>query len=154
VGLSPSNHGTALPAVTGGDCNPSSHQQATGSRFLEALDTGAETPAGAESGADHRRRAVAEAPRRRSARPTPPTTSPSAARPVGYAIVADALTHDVPAVRSRTPLTTCLQPFRPGVDPATSATDHAACLGYAGDDTHNTADVAEEPPLAQHAYAR
>jgi hypothetical protein len=64
------------------------------------------------------------------------------------------LTHDGPAVRSRTPLTTCLQPFQPGVDPATSATDHAAFLAHAGDDTGHTADVAEEPPLAPYAYAR
>jgi triacylglycerol esterase/lipase EstA (alpha/beta hydrolase family) len=174
VGLSPSNHGTLDSAVTCGDCNPSFHQQATGSQFLEALNSGAETFAGIDY-------TVAYTALDEVVVPNTPGVASSALRtgdgaianiatqevcpanaadhfaigsydPVGYAIVADALTHDGPAVRSRIPLSTCLQAFQPGVSTLTFATDYAAFVAYAGDSEGNAPDVAEEPALAPYVY--
>jgi hypothetical protein len=174
VGLSPSNHGTLDSAVTCGDCNPSFHQQATGSHFLEALNSGAETFAGIDY-------TVAYTALDEVVVPNTPGVASSALRtgdgaianiatqevcpanaadhfaigsydPVGYAIVADALTHDGPAVRSRIPLSTCLQAFQPGVDALTFAPDHAGFVAYAGDSAGNAPDVAEEPALAPYVY--
>ena len=176
VGLSPSNHGTLDSALTCGDCNPSFHQQATGSRFLEALNSGAETFEGIDYTVAYTYADEIVVP---NAPPTPSsalTTGDGAIAniatqevcpanaadhfaigsydPVGWAIVADALGHGGPAVRARIPLTTCAQVLMPGVDPATFATDYAAFVAYAGDDTGDAPDVAEEPALAPYVYRR
>ncbi|MGX5654323.1 esterase/lipase family protein [Geodermatophilus nigrescens] len=174
VGLSPSNHGTALSEVTCGDCNPAFHQQAAGSAFLAALNSGAETFAGVDY-------TVAYTALDEVVVPNTPGTASSALRtgdgaisniatqevcpanaadhfaigshdPVGYAIALDALTHDGPAVRSRIPLGACLQPFQPGVDPLTFAPTYAGFLAYATDSAGNAPDVPEEPALAPYVY--
>ena len=49
---------------------------------------------------------------------------------------------------------TCLQPFQPGVDPATFATDYAAFVAYAVDSSGNAADVPAEPALKPYVFAR
>ncbi len=58
-----------------------------------------------------------------------------------------------PAVRTRIPITTCAQPFQPGVDPATFAADVAGLVTYAGNPAGNAPDVPEEPPLRPYVVA-
>jgi hypothetical protein len=176
VGLSPSNHGTVLSDVTCGDCNPAFHQQASQSQFLRALNSGAETFAGIDYTVAYTRLDEVVVP---NAGPAPssalrtgqgaianialqdvcPTNTADhfaigSYDAVGFAIVADALGHPGPAVRARIPLTTCAQPFQPGVDPATFATDFAGLLAYAGNSAGNAPDVPEEPPLKPYVFAR
>jgi hypothetical protein len=177
VGLSPSNHGTVVAdAACGGECNPSFHQQASRSRFLQALNSGAETFAGIDYTVAYTRLDEVVVP---NAGPAPNSAlrtgqgrvanialqevCPANAADhfaigsydaVGYAIVVDALRNDGPAVRSRIPLTACAQPFQPGVDPATFVRDYAAMLAYAGNSEGNAADVPEEPALRPYVLAR
>jgi triacylglycerol esterase/lipase EstA (alpha/beta hydrolase family) len=176
VGLSPSNHGTVVAdgACAAADCTPANHQQASQSRFLAALNSGAETFAGIDY-------TVAYTVSDEIVVPNTPPAPSSALRagqgsianialqevcpantadhfaigsydPVGYAIVVDALSHDGPADRSRISALTCTRLFPPGVDPATFAADHTAMVRYAGNSEGDAAEVPEEPPLA--AYAR
>lgn len=177
VGLSPSNHGTVLSDVSCEQpCNPAFHQQASQSQFLRALNSGAETFAGIDYTVAYTRLDEVVVP---NAGPAPssalrtgegrianialqdvcPTNTADhfvigSYDAVGFAIVADALGHAGPAVRSRIPLTTCAQPFQPGVDPATFATDFAGLIAYAGDSAGNAPDVAEEPALKPYVFAR
>lgn len=177
VGLSPSNHGTLdADLACQGSCNPAFHQQASQSQFLRALNSGAETFAGIDYTVAYTRLDEVVVPN------TGPTPS-SALRTgkgrianialqdicptniadhfaigsfdaVGFAIVADALGHPGPAVRTRIPLSTCAQPVQPGVNPATFPADFAGLLAYAGNPAGNAPDVPEEPPLRPYVFAR
>ncbi|WP_346622104.1 lipase [Blastococcus montanus] len=177
IGLSPSNHGTVLADVScEQECTPANHQQASLSRFMQALNSGAETFAGIDY-------TVAYTATDEIVVPNTPPNASSALRtgdgrianialqevcpanaadhfaigsydPVGYAIVADALAHDGPAVRSRIPLTVCAQVLHPGVDPVTFASDHAGMVRYATDSTGDAAETPAEPPLAPYVFPR
>jgi triacylglycerol esterase/lipase EstA (alpha/beta hydrolase family) len=176
VGLSPSNHGTVLSDVTCGNCNPAFHQQASQAQFLRALNSGAETCRGVDYTVAYTRLDEVVVP---NTGPAPssalrtgegrianialqdvcPTNAADhfaigSYDAVGFAIVADALAHPGPAVRTRIPVTTCAQPFQPGVNPATFATDYAGLLAYAGDPAGNAPDVPEEPPLRPYVFGR
>ena len=177
VGLSPSNHGTVLSDVTcERPCNPAFHQQASQSQFLRALNSGAETFHGIDYTVAYTRLDEVVVP---NVGPTPssalrtgdgrianialqdvcPTNTAEhfaigSFDAVGFAIVADALGHPGPAVRTRIPLTTCAQPFQPGVNPATFAADFAGLLAYAGNPAGNAPDVPDEPPLKPYVFAR
>lgn len=177
VGLSPSNHGTVLagPVCLPG-CNPAFHQQATRSQFLRALNSGAETFRGVDYTVAYTRLDEVVVP---NAGPAPssalrtgqgrianialqdvcPTNladhfAIGSFDAVGFAIVADALGHDGPAVRNRIPLATCAQPFQPGVDPATFLTDFAALVAYAANPAGNAPNVPAEPPLRPYVFGR
>ena len=177
VGLSPSNHGTVLAdAACQQDCNPAFHQQASQSQFVRALNSGAETFRGIDYTVAYTRLDEVVVPNFGPAPSSalrtghgqianialqdvcPTNTADHFAigsfDAVGFAIVADALGHPGPAVRTRIPLTTCAQPFQPGVNPATFATDFAGLLAYAGNPAGNAPDVPEEPPLRPYVFAR
>jgi triacylglycerol esterase/lipase EstA (alpha/beta hydrolase family) len=176
VGLSPSNHGTTVADLAcQASCNPSFWQQRSISAFTAALNSRAETFAGISYTVAYTRLdevVVPNAgPRPSSALTTgtgrianvatqdvcPANTADHFAigsyDAVGYAIAMDALTHPGPAVAARISGSVCLQPFQPGVDPLTFATDYAAFLAYAGDSTGNAPDVAAEPPLKRYVFA-
>ncbi|TFV64500.1 lipase [Geodermatophilus sp. DF01-2] len=178
VGLSPSNHGTVVAdaACAAADCTPANHQQASQSRFLAALNSGAETFAGIDYTVAYTVADEIVVPN------TPPAPSsalytgegtianialqevcPANAAdhfaigsydPVGYAIVVDALEHDGPAERSRISPLTCARLFQPGVDPATFAADYTAMVRYAGNSEGDAAEVPDEPPLAPYVRER
>jgi triacylglycerol esterase/lipase EstA (alpha/beta hydrolase family) len=176
IGLSPSNHGTAVADVACQlSCNPSFWQQRSISAFIAALNSGAETFAGISYTVAYTRLDQVVVP---NAGPRPSsglTTGGGAVATiatqdvcpantadhfaigsydaVGYAIAMDALTHPGPAVPARIARSVCLQPFQPGVDPATFATDYAAFVAYAGDSDGNAADVPAEPPLKPYVFA-
>lgn len=173
VGLSASNHGTVDADVACAlSCNPSFHQQASQSRFLQALNSGAESFAGIDYTVAYTQDDEVVVP---NAGPAPSSALRTGAGvianialqevcpghladhftigssdAVGYAIVVDALDHDGPAVLSRIDRTVCAQPFQPGVDPATAIPDFAAMIAYAGDPAGNAPDVPVEPPLAPY----
>jgi triacylglycerol esterase/lipase EstA (alpha/beta hydrolase family) len=177
VGLSPSNHGTVVAdAACGGSCNPSFHQQASRSRFLQALNSGAETFAGIDYTVAYTNVDEVVVPNAGPAASSTLRTGQGRIAnialqqvcpanvadhfaigsydAVGYAIVVDALRNDGPAVRSRIPLTACAQPFQPGVDPATFLRDYTAMVAYAGNSEGNAADVPAEPVLRPYVFAR
>jgi triacylglycerol esterase/lipase EstA (alpha/beta hydrolase family) len=72
---------------------------------------------------------------------------------VGYALALDAMTHAGPADASRVDRSVCTQPFQPGVNPATFATDYAAYLAAAGNGVTRARQVSAEPRLACYVYA-
>jgi triacylglycerol esterase/lipase EstA (alpha/beta hydrolase family) len=177
IGLSPSNHGTVLADVScDRPCTPANHQQASQSRFTAALNSGAETFAGIDYTVAYTYTDEIVVPN------TPPNPS-SALRtgngrianialqevcptntadhfaigsfdPVGYAVVADALAHDGPAVRDRISRTVCAEVTQPGVDRATFPADFAAMIRYATDSQGNAAKTPTEPPLRPYVFAR
>jgi len=72
---------------------------------------------------------------------------------VGYALALDAMTHAGPADASRIDRSVCTQPFQPGVNPATFATDYAAYLAAVGNGAARARQISAEPPLACYVYA-
>jgi hypothetical protein len=176
IGLSPSNHGTVDADLTcRGGCNPSFHQQASRSRFLQALNSGTETFAGIDYTVAYTRTDEVVVP---NAGPTPSSAlRPGPGRiadialqdvcptsvadhfaigsydPVGYAIVLDALDNGGPANPARIDRTVCAQPFQPGVNPATFPADYAALITYAGNPQGNAPDQPAEPPLKPYVFA-
>lgn len=138
IAMAPSNHGTTallgcIPGVT--TCVPAVWQQKAGSRFMKALNSGAETFAGID---------YTNVYTRLDEVVTPPPSSgltTGAGRisnvevhsicpgdpyehvlmgtvsPAVYGVVMDALDHDGPAVASRVDKALCKQLYMPGVDP-------------------------------------
>jgi hypothetical protein len=177
IGLSPSNHGTAVADVACQDsCTPANWQQRSISAFTAALNSGAETFPGISY-------TVAYTHADEIVVPNAGPTASSALRtgagrianvatqdicptntadhfaigsydPVGYAIVLDALTHPGPAVPARIARSVCLQPFQPGVDPATFPTDYATFVAYATNSNGDAAKTSAEPPLKPYVFAR
>jgi pimeloyl-ACP methyl ester carboxylesterase len=177
VGLSPSNHGTAVADLACvAACNPSFWQQRSISAFTAALNSGAETFAGVSYTVAYTRLDEVVVPNA-GPRPSSALTTGSGRianiatqdicplnvadhfaigsyDPVGFAIAMDALTHDGPAVPARIARSTCLQTFQPGVDPLTFAADYAAFVGYAATSIVVAPQQPAEPPLAPYVYAR
>jgi hypothetical protein len=175
VGLDPSNHGTldAYPVCALG-CAPAFWQQQTGSHFLAALNSGAETFAGiaytvvysdtdevvvpnlpvdSSSSLSGGGGAIANI----SVQSICPTDvsdhlAMGSYDPVGYALALDAYTHAGLASPSRIPLGTCLEPFQPGVDAATFLTDYAGYVAYIANTIATTPFVSAEPTLAPYVY--
>jgi len=176
VGLDPSNHGT-LDAVASCQypCPVADRQQATGSHFLTALNSGAETFAGIDytvvfshtdeivvpnldaSGSSSLHTGGGHIADIAVQDICPNDTSEHLAMgsydAVGYALAVDAFTHAGVASASRVPTTVCAQPFQPGVDPTTFATDYAAYLGFIGQSQSSAPTTSSEPPLRCYVYA-
>jgi triacylglycerol esterase/lipase EstA (alpha/beta hydrolase family) len=176
VGLDPSNHGTAsAAALCHSSCPPAYWQQAAGSHFLDALNSGAETFAGIDYTVIYSRADEVVVPNlddsgssslhtgagniRNVAVQTicPADSSDHLAMgsydAVGYALAIDALTHPGTADPSRVPATTCAQPFHPGVDPATFPTDYSSYLLAVGNAAAESPLVAAEPALKCYTTA-
>ncbi len=71
--------------------------------------------------------------------------------PVAYALAYDALTHPGPADPARVDLTTCAQPYMPGVDPATGPA--AGLQAFYDDESSTGPESTQEPPLACYVFA-
>lgn len=176
IGLDPSNHGTldAYPACAIGGCAPAIWQQQTGSRFLRALNAGAETWAGIsytqvytatdevvvpnvgprassrlDTGAGRRANVSVQ-----SICPVHVSEhlSMGTSDPVGYALVIDALTHAGPASAARISRTVCLRDVFPGIDRVTYPAHMAQVIATAGEQLLLARKVPAEPALP--AYAR
>ena len=176
VGLDPSNHGT-LDAVASCQqpCPVADRQQATGSNFLTALNSGAETFAGIDYTVVYSHTDEIVVPNLDATGSSslhtggghianiavqdicPNDASDHLAMgsydPVGYALVIDAFTHAGVASASRVPVTTCGQLFQPGVDSATFASDYAAYLAFIGNSQSSAPTTSSEPALRCYVFA-
>lgn len=174
VGLAPSNHGTLDSyAVCAPGCSPAFHQQALTSKFLGALNGGAETHEGisytnvssnydevvtpnigdAASSALHTGRGDIANIATQDLCPLDVADHllVGSADPVASALAVDALTHPGPADPERVPRDVCGQLLMPGVDPVTFPTDFAGMAGTAADQVLLYPKVLEEPPLKPYA---
>jgi triacylglycerol esterase/lipase EstA (alpha/beta hydrolase family) len=176
VGLDPSNHGTldafALCHVV---CPPAYWQQATGSRFDDALNSGAETFAGIDYTVIFSRTDEIVVPNFDASGSSSLHTDDGAIEnvavqqicpadvsdhlamgsydPVGFALAFDAFTHPGTADPARVPSSVCAHPFQPGVDPLTFPTDYAGYLGAIGQAFLTAPEVPAEPPLKCYVFA-
>ncbi|MCW2714338.1 MAG: Lipase [Frankiales bacterium] len=177
VGLSPSNHGTTVADVACQDtCTPANWQQRSISTFMDALNSGAETFPGISYTQAYTQLDEIVVPNigpnASSALKTgsgaisnvalqsvcPTNTADHFAigsfDAVAYAITKDALDNPGPAVPLRISPTTCLEPFMPGVDPTTFATDYLAFLRFATSSEGDAAKTASEPALKPYVFAK
>ena len=175
IGIDPSNHGTLdANALCRQECLPADWQQADGSHFLNALNSGAETFAGIDYTVIFSRTDEVVVPNLDSSGSSslhtgagtianiavqqicPNDTSDHLAMgsydPVAYALVVDALTHSGVADPARIPSTVCAQPFQPGVDPPMFAANYAGYLEQIGRAQSGDPMVPAEPPLACYVF--
>lgn len=153
IGMSPSNHGTLVaygvcpPAI---GCQPAIWQQESGSPFIAALNSGAETFKGisytdiytstdevvfpnlTDEGSSSLHTGQGRITNVSVQRICPVHVADhilvGTSDPVSYALVMDALEHRGPARPSRISPSVCTQLLQPGVDPATYPTDLAETL--------------------------
>jgi pimeloyl-ACP methyl ester carboxylesterase len=177
VGFAPSNHGTdGAHNVCNPDCSPAFWQQASGSEFVNAANSFQETFAGISYTVAYTHTDWVVTPNQDA------TTGSSSLRTgdgqisnvaiqdicpndsnehlaigtidnVAYALAIDALEHAGPADPSRIPATVCLQPFQPGVNPATVATDEADSGADLGATIASYPHVPAEPQLKCYVFA-
>jgi pimeloyl-ACP methyl ester carboxylesterase len=170
VGIDPSNHGTldANVLCTLG-CAPSIWQQTTGSRFLTALNAGAETFAGIDytvafSNTDEvvfpnfgpkASSSLAGARNIAAQSICPLDLSEHIAMgtydSVAWSVVLDAITHPGAADPNRISRATCLRPLMPGVNPVTFALNEARVGATAAEQLATYPHTSREPPLKPYA---
>ena len=166
VALDPSNHGTldAYPVCAAG-CAPAFWQQQSGSHFLAALNSGAETFAGisytvpnlpvdSSSSLSTGAGTIANI----SVQSICPTDASDhlamgSYDPVGYALAIDSFSRNAVAKASDVPLSVCTSLVQPGVDPSTFATNYAMYLAYVANTIATTPFVSAEPTLPPYVYA-
>lgn len=175
VGLAPSNHGTVTAeAACQGSCPPAHWQQRSSAAFIEALNSRAETFAGIdytvvythldqivvpnldESGSSSLRTGKGTVANIATQDVCPSDTTDHLAMgsysAVAYALAVDALDHRGPAKADRVPVTTCAQPFGPGVAPETFAGDYAGLLSTIAQSSAEGPRVDAEPELARYVF--
>jgi hypothetical protein len=176
VGLDPSNHGTLdAEGLCQAQCSPADWQQATNARFIDALNSSAETFRGIDytvifsrtdeivvPNVDSSGSSALHTGQGRIANiavqdicPADPSEhlAMGSYDAVGYALAVDAFTHPGPAVAQRVSRSVCSTPFQPGVDPATFATDYAGYLAAIGAAAAESPETSAEPPLAPYVFA-
>ena len=177
VGLAPSNHGTLVSVFTCQPGCPVAHrQQATGSRFLQALNSRTETFAGVDYTSVYTHNDEIVVPNQdatgsaslhegdgRIANVATQDVCPASTAdhlsigtydPVAYALALDALDHPGVADRDRIPSTVCAQALHPGVNPATFAQDYGETLRLLVGAYQVAPSTSSEPPLKPYVFAR
>jgi triacylglycerol esterase/lipase EstA (alpha/beta hydrolase family) len=175
VGIDPSNHGTLDAQVAcQAQCPPAFWQQATNARFLQALNSRAETFAGIHYTVIYSRTDEVVVPNLDAQGSSslhtgngqianiavqqicPTDTSEHLAMgtydPVAYALAVDAFTHEGVADPSRISPSVCTEGVQPGVDPLTFATDYAGFLAAIGAAAATSPEVSAEPPLQCYVF--
>jgi triacylglycerol esterase/lipase EstA (alpha/beta hydrolase family) len=176
VALDPSNHGTVDANLTcQQQCSAADWQQASTAHFIDALNSGAETFAGIDYTVIYSRTDEIVVPNFDASGSSslhtggghianiavqeicPNDASEHLAMgsydPVGYALAVDAFTHTGTADPSRISTAVCAQPFQPGVDPSTFASDYTGYLNAIGQAQQNAPQVPAEPPLRCYVFA-
>jgi pimeloyl-ACP methyl ester carboxylesterase len=176
IGLAPSNHGSS-----GGDfvctagCSPAFWQQSASSEFVKALNSFQETFAGTsytvvythtdwvvtpnfdDTGSSSLHGGGGEISNTAIQDICPLDLNEHNALgtvdAVAYALAIDALDHPGPADPARIPGSVCTQPFMPGVNPATVATDAAATAADLLTNIATYPPVPAEPPLRCYVTA-
>lgn len=174
--LDPSNHGTLDAQVAcQASCPPAYWQQASNAHFIDALNSRAETFAGVYYTVIYSRADEVVVPNLDASGSSslhtgggqianiavqqicPADVSDHLAMgtydPVAYALVVDAFTHSGTADPARIPTTVCTEPFQPGVDPSTFATDYAGFLSAIAQAAVQSPEVSAEPPLRCYVFA-
>jgi triacylglycerol esterase/lipase EstA (alpha/beta hydrolase family) len=173
VALDPSNHGTVdANAACQLECSAADWQQASGSHFMGALNSYAETFAGIDYTVIYSRTDEIVVPNLNSQGSSslhtgdgrieniavqeicPTDVSDHLAMgsydPVGYALAVDAFRHESLANPKDLPPTVCDHPFQPGVDPSTFPTSYASYLkeiGQAQAPNRERRPFVEAPPV-------
>jgi triacylglycerol esterase/lipase EstA (alpha/beta hydrolase family) len=176
VSIDPSNHGTLdADATCQGQCSAADWQQASSAHFMSALNSFAETFAGIDytvifshtdeivvpnfdaSGSSALHTGSGTIANIAVQQICPNDASEHLAMgsydAVGYALAVDAFTHEGVADPSRIPATVCAQPFQPGVDPSTFASDYGNYLNAIGQAQEGAPQVSAEPPLQCYVFA-
>lgn len=177
VALDPSNHGTVdANAVCQQQCSAADWQQAQGSHFMKALNSRTETFAGIDYTVIFSRADEIVVPNLDASGSSslhtgrggianiavqqicPNDTSDHLAMgtydPVAYALAVDAFGHETLANPGHVPSAVCAQPFQPGVDPATFASDYAGFLAAIGNAQQTAPQPSREPALECYVFAR
>jgi pimeloyl-ACP methyl ester carboxylesterase len=171
VGAAPSNHGTVVAI---GDClqacPTANWQQRSDAKFIEALNSGQETFAGIDYTAVRTNFDEVVVPTTGTQLTGPGRITNVAvqdicpadtsdhlnvgtADPVTWALFKDAIAHDGPADPNRIDPSVCTQPFMPGVNPATFATDAGLAYTALAVQLSTYPTVEAEPPLACYVFA-
>jgi lipase (class 2) len=176
VSLDPSNHGTLdADATCQGQCSAADWQQASTAHFMSALNSFAETFAGIDytvifsrtdeivvpnfdaSGSSSLHTGGGTIANIAVQQICPSDTSEHLAMgsydSVGYALAVDAFMHESVADPTRIPPSVCAQPFQPGVDPSTFASDYGNYLNAIGQAQQGAPQVSAEPPLQCYVFA-
>lgn len=175
VGLAASNHGTTgARTVCSQQCTAATWQQRDDSKFIAALNSGQETYAGISYTSVFTRFDEIVTPNQDAATGSTALRTGDGRRTnvavqdicpadtadhlvlgssdaVGYALALDALAHDGPADAARIPATVCAQPFQPGVNPATFATDSSTAYAKVVQQFNTGPYLTAEPPLRCYA---
>jgi len=181
IGMAPTNHGTTATGQCGPfSCVPAVWQQAADAKFIEALNSRAETFRGISytntfTRTDEEVQPVTSSELRTGAgRITNIAVQDlcpadvyehnlhGTVDPVTYALVMDALDHPGPAVPSRVPASVCTQQYQPGIDPANpenylqpvQLVPAIAAILVPGVNVVGAPETAEEPPLRCYVFAR
>jgi hypothetical protein len=175
VAIDPSNHGTLdADAICHGTCSPAEWQQSSTAHFIAALNSYAETFAGIDytviyshtdeivvpnldaSGSSSLHTGAGRIENVAVQQICPADVSEHLAMgtydPVAYALALDAFTHGGLADPARIPATVCAQPFQPGVDAGTFATDYAAYAAAIVQAQAGAPQVGAEPPLDRYVF--
>jgi hypothetical protein len=176
VGIDPSNHGTLDSQVTcQSQCPPAYWQQATNARFLQALNSRAETFAGIDytviysrtdeivvpnldaSGSSSLHTGTGRIANIAVQQICPADPSEHLAMgtydAVAYALATDAFSHPGTADPSRISLSVCAQQLQRGVDPATFPAHYAGFLAAIAQASAQSPQVPAEPPLKCYVFA-
>lgn len=176
VALDPSNHGTLdANAACQGGCSPADWQQASGSHFMGALNSYAETFAGVDYTVVYSRTDEIVVPNLNSSGSSSLHTGAGTVRniavqeicpndfsdhlamgsydPVGYALAVDAFSHESVADPHDIRPAVCLQPFQPGVQPSQFASNYAGFLADIGRGQQGAKQLGAEPRLACYVFA-
>jgi len=176
VAIDPSNHGTLDAwALCHAVCPPSFWQQATGSDFLAALNSDAETFAGIDYTVIYSRTDEVVVPNLGPEGSSSLHTGSGqilniavqqlcpadvsehllmgTADPVAYALAMNALVNSRVADPAQIPRSVCTQALAPDVDPVTFPTDFASELVSIGAAIAGAPETSAEPPLPTYVYA-
>jgi triacylglycerol esterase/lipase EstA (alpha/beta hydrolase family) len=176
IGLAPSNHGTASAQFTCiPDCAPATWQQAAGSEFVKALNSGQETFAGIsytsvythtdpivtpnfdDTGSSSLHGGDGEITNVAIQDVCPLNVSEhlmiGTVDNTAYVLAIDALTNAGPADPSRLAAGVCSEPFHPGVNELTALGDVAAAAASLALAMATYPHVPAEPPLAPYVTA-
>jgi hypothetical protein len=174
IGFAGTNHGTTMAhASCPRGCIPADAQQASDSRFIQALNSGQETFPGisytevyshfdeeVQPNLDNNGTSSLHGGGGRITDVAVQDICPGDVvehlglgtyDPVAYALALDAITHDGPADPARIASSVCLERFQPGVDPLTFPTDSAAAAVSV--ETSSGQTVTQEPALACYVFA-
>lgn len=173
IGIDPSNHGSAIDPVCQIGCAPALWQQRTGSAFLRALNSGAETWRGISYTQVYTLTSELVVPNFGASASSPLRTGAGRISnipvqkicpahlaehltmgtidPVAFAVVMDALTHSGPARARRIPRSVCGQIAMPDVDMNQMATNELRVASESATWIATYPHVSREPALKPYA---